>query len=264
VQVRVLEKGVWLAIRLRPAKVWAYWGLGLLCIALGVGSLLLLGRGVRLHCEPDPAAACRLERVVLVGRRQATFPVAALTGARVETATAGIAAWMNLVLETDRGDHVIALTAADAAEKERLAGQVRAFVADPRAAPLDLAEDTRLLGIPFGLFLAAAGVVIILAMERVTLFADRSAGVMLIKGRRLTGSTLVEFKLTEIEGISTPSWYVRGAEGFGVVLHLTDRREQPLTRTPLFTAESAHKVSETLARFLGTGLLVQRRRREVG
>jgi hypothetical protein len=156
---------------------------------------------------------------------------------------------------------VIPLTAADGAEKERLAGRVRAFVADPGAAPLDIAEDTRPLGIPLGVFVAAAGAVMILAMERVTLVADRSAGVMLIKGRRLTGGTSAEVKLAEIEGISTPSWYVRGAESFSVVLHLAGRQEQPLTRTPLFTAESAQAVSDTLARFLGVEVQAERRRR---
>ncbi len=250
---RILEKGDWLFIGLRPVKAWAYWLFGLLFVVLGVWVAFLLGRGIRLTCEADAKGGCELARVTVIGWRSESFPVAELTGARTQSVTAGGVARTDLVLESVSGDRAIPLVAADGAEKGRLAGQVQRFVADPAAGPLDIREDGRPFGIPLGLFVAAAGLAMILAMERVVLVADRSAGTLFIRSRRFFIRQSREVRLNEIEEVSTPTWRVRGAESSSVVLHLAGGREVSLTRTPLFTAGSAARVVEVLRRFLAPG-----------
>jgi len=249
-KARIAETGDRLVIRLRPVKVWAYWLFGLAFIAAGAWVLLLLGRGVHLSCPADPKGECELARVVVVGWKGESFPVAELAGARVDTVTAAGTARMDLVLQTTSGDRTLALVAADGAEKIGLAQTVRRYVADPASGPLDIREDSRRFGIPLALLVALGGVLILLAYETVVIAADRSTGILLIRSRRFRRSRSVELRLDEIEDISTPSWHVRGAESYSLVLHLKGRREQSLTRTPLFTVESAGQVRDAIMPFL--------------
>jgi hypothetical protein len=253
VNVTVLEKGDWLFIRLRPVKVWAYGLFGLVFLAAGAWVVALLGRGVRLSCPADPAGECSLARVTVAGWHGDAFPVTALRGARVDTVTSLLYARMDLVLVTASGDRAVPLVVADGDDKLRLADEIRRYVAAPASLPLEVREDARRFGLPLGVIVAVAGLLILLAPEMVHVVADRSAGALVVRRRRFGRIRTDEIRLDEIESVSTPAWRVRGAESCSVLLHLTGRRELSLTRTPLFTGESAAEVVAVLERWRVSG-----------
>ncbi len=228
-------------------KGWAYWLFGLIFVVMGVGTVLLLGRATRFGCVHGQ---CELGKVLVLGWKVERFAATDLRGARIDTVVTAGAARMDLVLETTRGDRPLALPGADGAAKRRHVEDVTAFVAAPDAGRLAIADDGRWIGIPLGLIVLAGGVVILFAIETVLVVVDRAAGTLRILSRRLGSGRTVEVLLAEVEGIETPDWTVRGTQSFAVVLHLKGGREQPLTRTPLFTAASAADVAGRLRAIL--------------
>lgn len=247
-RVRATEADGRLYLHLRPLKTWAYWLFGLTFVVMGVGTVLLLGRATRFACADGQ---CELGRVLVLGWKIDRFPAADLRGARVDTViTAGVA-HMDLVLETTRGDRPLALPGADGAAKLRHVEAVTAFVRAPAAGRLDIADDARWIGIPLGVLVLAGGAFILFAIETVLVVVDRAAGTLRILSRRVRGGGTLEVPLAEIEDIATPDWTVQGTQSFAVVLLLTGGREQPLTRTPLFTASSAAAVADRLRSAIG-------------
>jgi hypothetical protein len=218
VRVRATERDGRLYLHLRPLKAWAYWLFGLLFAAMGVGTVFLLGRATRFTCAEGQ---CELARVLVLGWKVERFPASDLRGARVDTVVTAGVAYMDLVLKTARGDRPLALPGADGAAKLQHLEDVAAFVAAPATSRLHIADDPRWIGIPLGLLVLAGGAFILFAIETVLVVVDREAGTLRILSRRMR-------------------------RGRSVEVPLTGGREQPLTRTPLFTAASAAEVTDRL------------------
>lgn len=240
-----------LVLRLKPVHLAAYWGFGLLFVAMGLGTAWLLGRAVSFGCERDAGVTgtCTYATTAALRTTRRTFPVSALHGADVRLSGGGLVRSKVLVLRTDGGDLPLPLSNANGAVKDSLAALIAAFVQG--AAPaVRVREDSRALGFLFGLFLVGAGVVCIGVIERFVLDMDRDTGRVRIRGLRHGRLRRVDIPLDLVRGVGKTAFTVRRARSWSVYLDLGDRAREPLTRAALCTDRSAEQTVDVIQSWL--------------
>lgn len=240
-----------LVLRLAPVRTVAYWGFGLLFIAMGLGAAWLLGRAVSFACERDAGATgtCTYASTTTLHTTRRTFPVSALQGAVVRFSDGGLVKSKLLVVRTDRGDLALHLSNATGAVKDSLAAQITAFAQGAAPAVL-VREDNRTLGFLFGLFLVGSGVACIGVIERCVLVMDRDERVVRIRGLRHGWPRRVDIPLDRVHGVGMAAFTVRRARSFTVYFNLGDRVREPLTRAALFTDRSAERTVDLIQSWL--------------
>lgn len=240
-----------LVFQLRPVKLAAYYGFGVLFAVGGVFAAYLLGRATEFRCEREGALAgrCVYRHAVLAWSRRAEMSLGSVRGARVDVTQNT----MTLVANTDSGDLRLDLIAADGRALDSLAAEINRFLNDEAVAAIAVREDYRLLGLAFGLFLVAAGAVCILAIERIVCVFDRERGKVSIRSRSLLGPRRVDLPLERVSGVTTESFVLRGAESWNVLLALDRGQMVPLAAMPLFTTRSADEVRQAITEFLRGG-----------
>lgn len=244
-----------LVFQLRPVKLAAYYGFGVLFAVLGVFAAYLLGRATEFRCEREGALAgrCVYRHAVLAWSRREEMSLGSVRGARVDVTQKLLYGTMTLVANTDSGDLRLDLVAADGREKDSLAAETNRFLNDEAVAAISIREDYRVLGLAFGLFLVAAGAVCILAIERIVCVFDRERGKVSIRSRSPLGPRRVDLPLERVREVTTESFVVRGAESWNVLLALDRGQSVSLATTPLFTTRSADEVCQAITEFLRGG-----------
>lgn len=240
---------------LTPVKVWAYWLFGLAFMVAGALATLTIGRAVTLECTRTggDAGQCRLGESRGYGWRRRTIQMQDLLGARTEVRWTGFVANMALVVRTRGAEFDVPLVKANGDQKRSLAAEVNRFVDDPSVARFEVHEDTRLIGWAFGLFVAWAGVVCLLAIERVRLVLDRDAGILRLRQRRWFGVRRSDIPLARVRGVEKEEFAYRRTRSWSVIFRLDGGAEMPVTRTPLFTDKSADQALELITGWLAGG-----------
>ena len=233
----------------RPVSVWTYRLVGLLFMACGVGAVLLLAGSVSFRCSRFDGS-CRFRQTTPLGRQDRVIQVADLRGGRVGTQTSGLIASMTLIVMSRGADLAIPLVSADGATKDSLAKELTRYSTDPLALEFEVFEDRRLIGYLFGGFLFGAGLICLLAIERVRLILDRDKGLLQLKRRRWMWTRGVRARLVRVKGVTSREHRFRRTASWSVTIHLEDGSELPLTRLPLFTAISAQQAKELITRWL--------------
>jgi len=233
----------------RPVSVWAYRIFGLVFIAAGVTVALLLAASVSFDCSRF-SGSCRYRQITPLGRTDSLFPVEELRGGRVGTQTSGLVASMTLYVLTRHSELAIPLVTADGAAKDSLAGALTHYATDPTQLEVQIVEDRRVIGYVFGGFLVGAGLLCLLAIERVRLIFDRDKGLLQLKRRRWMWTRGVRAKLERVRDVKMREHRFRRTSGWSVTIILKDGSELPLTARPLFTAISAQHAKELIARWL--------------
>ncbi len=241
-----------LALSLRPVALPAYWLVGLAFIASGTWAALNLGRSISLHCARSGAHAgtCRYAGNHALRWVRSEVTLRDFRGARVDTHMNALSASMVLVAETREGDWPIALVGANGDEKRAIAAEINRFVSDSRVNRLAVDEDWRFEGWGFGLFVLAAGLACLLAIERVHVIFDRDEGTVRLSQRRLWRSTQSSVPLARVLRVEQHPFAIRHARSWSVVLELDRNGTLSLTGTPLFTDASAEEVIRLIRRWL--------------
>lgn len=233
----------------RPVSVWTYRLFGLLFMAGGVAVAVLLAGAVSFRCSRFDGF-CRYALSTPFDHQDRLFLVSELRGGTVEVRTNGLIASMTLVAMSRGGDLDIPLVAADGATKDSLARELTRYSTDPLTLEFEVHENRQLLGYEFGAFLFVAGLVCLLAIERVRLVLDRDKGLLQLKRRRWMWTRGVRAKLIKVRGVTSREHRFRRTASWSVTIHLEDGSELPLTRLPLFTAISAQQAKELVTRWL--------------
>lgn len=234
----------------RPVSVWAYRISGLLFMAAGVGVALLLAGSVAFYCSRFDGFCHYRQTSPLGARQDQVIAVRDLRGGRVGTQTSGLVASMTLYVMSRGPDLAIPLVSADGATKDSLARELTRFSADTTALEFTVEEDRRVIGYAFGGFLLAAGLVCLLAIERVRLILDRDKGLLQLKRRRFGWSRGVRTKLIKVKSVKMREYRLRTTVSYAVAIILDSGAEVPLTRLPLFTFQSAEQAQQLIKRWL--------------
>jgi len=151
---------------------------------------------------------------------------------------------------TGSRDLAIPLVSADGATKDSLAKELTHFATDPLDLQFEVAEDRRVIGYGFGGVLLGAGLLCLLAIERVRLILDRDKGLLQLRRRRWMWTKGVRAKLIRVKKAKMIEHRVRRAASWSVVFYLEDGSELPVTRMPLFTFDSAEQTVQLVTRWL--------------
>jgi hypothetical protein len=240
-----------LTFHLRPVKLTAYYGFGVLFVLLGMWTGWMLCRSLDFVCERGPRGVCTRRQRVLLFQDSRAVAVTALRGARVVPVTSGISASMEIRAETAEGELPLPLVGAGGVEKDSIARAMNAFVRDTSIARLAVHEDKRAVGLLFALFLAGAGALCIVAVERVVCDFDRRTGTVRIRGIGITGVRRVDLPLERVAGVKSEVLATRRTRSWQVLLKVTGGVPVGLTRMAMFTDQSRDQVIGLVERFLG-------------
>jgi len=233
----------------RPVSVWAYRIFGLVFMAGGVAVALLLAASVSFDCSRF-SGVCRYRQTTPLGRTDSLFPLGDLRGGRVGTQTSGLVASMTLYVLLRHSELAIPLVSADGATKDSLAIELTRYSTDQAMLEFEIVEDRRVIGYGFGGFLLGAGLLCLLAIERVRLTLDRDKGLLQLKRRRFMWTKGVRAKLIKVEGVQKHEHRFRRTSSWSVAFDMEDGTQLPLTRLPLFTFTSAEQAHQLIRRWL--------------
>ena len=235
-----------------PVRQPAYWFAGILFIAMGLGTAWLLARAVRFDCVRADGT-CAVGTSTGFGWKTREFGVEQLRGARARTWERGGAAGMRLELLTDGGAIPLDLVNATGDVKDSLARVIEEFVDDHSVAEVRIREDARPAGWGLGLLLVAAGAICLAAMEWIRLTLDRDQGTVTLRSRRLRGRRSEDALVGDVTGVEVREFKLRRGSSSSVSLALRGRAEMPLTKMPMFTAQSAAAASALIRGWLDKG-----------
>jgi hypothetical protein len=141
---------------------------GIILISGGLFLALVISKYGNLNCDRSQDR-CQFETGSLLSRTQATFPASLLKGAKIEIRTT-----TDRYNRTTTSKRVALLPDRDllienywtGREPQQIADRINLFVSNPQEQTLQVTQDERFTGIPFGLLLIAAGVFILRKLEK--------------------------------------------------------------------------------------------------
>lgn len=246
------ERGNLFRLSLKPVTVPAYWGFGLVFIALGLLAASC-GRAVSLTCpdvSDDSPIRCRLQSVRLAATTVAS-------GRLGTTVTRDIVSWgfnatREVFVTIDGREQPLALVAADGDAKDDLARRLNALLAGT-GTTVDYREDSRPALWILGIVTSAGGIVILLSIEYISVAVDRADRTVTIRGQSWWRRRSETIPIGRIRGVSAgPSGSRRSAHrghtSWNVFLRVAGRNQVAVARMPLFTEASANETAALLER----------------
>jgi hypothetical protein len=161
-------------------------------------------------------------------------------------------------VELPDGAHRLALPQSDGDENAAIARDIQAALSRPDSS-FRHAEGSPLASLLLGLVCVGSGLVILSAIQRVSLIADRGAGTLQLTRRLLLwpGERKQEFRLAEIDAVPVIASTLRTGRhivtSYGVGLQQRGQEVEEAARVtflPMFTAGAATNLARILEKWL--------------
>jgi hypothetical protein len=242
-----------LKLQLKP-QAFFYWLFGGLFASAGIFMMLSMGKAITFSCSriAPESNSCQLTTKSLLGTKVQSWNIQEIQKAKADTTTVNAANSHPLIIQTNRGSVELDFLNADFADKEAKAAQINTFLNTPQESKLVIAEDMRLLGYAFGLFLIAGGAIgIVYQMMNMNIICivDKNVGKITIDRKSWLGNEVLEAKLMDVVEIKLHTFQLNNTQSYNVSLKLRSGKSIYIATGSMFTYESATKTIENIASF---------------
>jgi hypothetical protein len=188
-----------LALRRIPVFLWLF---GLIFVAFGVGSALLIGKQATLNCQRRGSSGdCQFVTRSLIGPSSVmTFAAEDLQGAELQWSEDSDGEMTYRVAFRVRGEWIplIGVFSSGSSGKQSAVQSINAFVSDHTQTALAVRQDDRMFAMIFGGIFSLAGLAIIVFFGQiVTLRFDRATGTVTLRRVGLSGVREGEYPLSD-------------------------------------------------------------------